>query len=679
VKRLISLLFLCGLTLCFYINNAQELPSSIKQQLENLTDATEEETEDDTYLQQLSFLYKEPMNLNTATLDDLQVFYFLTDLQIHSFLRYRTTLGKLISIYELQSVPGWDVQTIRKILPFVTIENKLSLAEDFLSRLKDGENSLLLRARRVLEKSKGFDAASTTRYTGDRNHLLLRYRYQYKNLLQFGLTAEKDAGEPFFKQINSTGFDFYSFHFFTRNSGIFKTIAIGDYTANLGQGLIQWQSLAFKKSSEVLGIKRQSPILKPYTSAGEFYFNRGAGATIEKGKIQATVFASLRNISANRDVDSTNGEIFTSFLAGGLYRTSLEQEDKNSVRQTSFGSNLSFRNKNLSVGLNFVNYHFSRSFQKRDEPYNLFALSGTSWRNGSFDYSFTHKNIHLFGEAALDKNLNKALVNGLLLSVASKVDLSFLHRHIDSKYQAVYGNAFTENIFPNNENGLYAGISVKPLSGVTLNAYTDIYNFPWLKFRTDAPSQGKDFLVQLTYEPDKRVDIYTRYRYESKQINEAQDNAASNFIVAKPRQNWRLHFSYALSPTFTLRSRVDMMWYDRHGKSAEEGFLIFTEGIFKPTFSFSANLRLQYFETGGYNSRIYAYENDVLFGYSIPAFFDKGLRCYSNLNYDISKKVAVWLRWAQTIYRDKSFIGSGLDEIRGDRRSEIKLQVLFKF
>ncbi len=679
MKRLLTLLFLLVYNLFFPVANAQELPSSIKQQLENLADATEEETEDDTYLQQLTYLRSEPMNLNATTAGELQIFYFLTDLQIQSLIRYRSSLGNFISIYELQSVPGWDIQTIYKILPFVTIENRLLLKEDLLSRFKNGEHSLLLRERRISEKTKGFGNASGSQYTGDRNHLLLRYRYQYKNLLQYGMTAEKDSGEPFFKGINSKGFDFYSFHLFTRNTGIFKTIAVGDYTANLGQGLIQWQSLAFKKSSEVLAIKRQSPVLRPYTSAGEFYFNRGAGATIQKGKIEASVFASLRNISANRSIDSANREIFTSFLAGGLYRTTLEQQDKNAVRQTSFGTNISYRNKGLSIGINFVNYQFSRSFKKRDEPYNLFALSGNSWRNASIDYSYTYKNMHAFGEAAIDKNLNKAFVNGLLLSVASKIDFSLLHRHIDKAYQAVYGNAFTENIFPTNENGLYAGISIKPFNGVTLNAYTDVYNFPWIKFRTDAPSSGKDLLVQLTYEPDKRVDIYTRYRYESKQINESSNNNATNFIVAKPRQNWRVHFSYALSPKFTWRSRVDMLWYDKKGKSAEEGFLFFTEGIFKPAFSFSANLRLQYFETGGFNSRIYAYESDVLFGYSIPAFFDKGLRYYCNVNYDINKNLTVWVRWAQTVYRDKNTVGSGLDEITGNRRSEIKLQMIFKF
>jgi hypothetical protein len=493
------------------------------------------------------------------------------------------------------------------------------------------------------------------------------------------LTADKDPGEPFFKGINSKGFDFYSFHLFAQNAGIFKSIAIGDYTVNLGQGLIQWQSLAFKKSSEVLAIKRQSAILKPYTSAGEFYFNRGAAATIQKGKIQATFFTSFRNISANKSIDSANNDIFTSFLALGLHRTPSEQEDKNAIRQFSFGGNISYRYRKLAIGFNAVNYQFSSAFQKREEPYNLYALKGSLWNNASVDYSFTHKNLHLFGEAAVDKNLNKAFVNGLLVSVATNVDLSLLHRHINQAYQAVYGNAFTENTFPVNESGLYAGISVKPVSAITLNAYADVYSFPWLKYRTDAPSEGKDFLVQLVYEPNKKVEVYTRYRYESKQINEVQNSFVTNYIVAKPRQNWRLHFTYALSPGFYFRSRVDMLWYDREGKTSEQVFLIFAEGSFEPTSSLTANLRLQYFETDGFNSRIYAYENDVLFSYSIPAFFDKGFRYYGNINYDVSGKFSVYLRWAQTIYKNKSVIGSGLDEIIGNRRSEIKLQTLFRW
>ena len=265
-----------------------------------------------------------------------------------------------------------------------------------------------------------------------------------------------------------------------------------------------------------------------------------------------------------------------------------------------------------------------------------------------------------------------------MISVDPKVDISLLHRHISKEYAAVYGNAFTENILPSNENGLYAGISIRPVTSVRINAYADFSRFPWLKFRTDAPSTGKDFLAQLTYEPDKVVAIYTRYRYESKQINETGAGLATGYIIAKPRQNWRMHFSYAITSEITIRSRADMVWYDRKGKGAEDGFLIFAEVHYKPKPNISGNMRLQYFETEGYNSRIYAYENDVLFRYSTPAFFDKGIRYYGNLNFDLNKNISFWFRWAQTVYRDKMLIGSGLDEISGNKRTECRIQCMIK-
>jgi hypothetical protein len=85
-------------------------------------------------------------------------------------------------------------------------------------------------------------------------------------------------------------------------------------------------------------------------------------------------------------------------------------------------------------------------------------------------------------------------------------------------------------------------------------------------------------------------------------------------------------------------------------------------------------MRWQYFETDGYNSRLYAYENDVLYSYSIPVFFDKGCRYYFTVNCDLTKKLSCWFRWAQTVYRDKDLVGSGPDEISGSRKTEVKVQ-----
>ena len=677
----VFILFLLQYSL--FTPEAQETPvSTIEQQIENLTEIDQAETEDDSYQQQWERFRKNPLNLNTADETELRELKIISGLQIANFILYRKLLGKFISIYELQAVPSWDIQIIKKLLPFITVEEPLNISNVFKLRFKDGEHGLVFRYSQVLEESKGFtDTSASTKYLGSPPRLFFRYRYQYKNLLQFGIVGDKDAGEQFFKGAQNKGFDFYSFHLFARKVGVVQSVALGDFTINMGQGLIQWQSLAFRKSVDVMGVKRQSPVLRPYNSAGEFNFHRGAGITVQKRNVQATAFVSYRKLSANFVADTvSNEEYITSFINSGYHRTESEIADRHKLGQLAVGGNLKYKTDQWHAGINAIVFNFSAPVQKRPEPYNLYAISGHGWGNYSIDYSYTHHNIHFFGEAAVDKNFSKAFLNGLLVSVDPRVDISFLHRNIDRQYQSINGNAFTENTYPTNENGLYTGISIRPAPGWRLDAYIDVYKSPWLKYLVDAPSQGKDFIAQLTYVPNKQIEVYTRYRSETKQGNQPDNISATNYLVQLPRQNWKTQISFRINSSIAIRNRTELLWYDKKGENAETGFLTFFDFIYKPMLkNYSCNMRLQFFETGGYDSRIYAYENDVLFYYSIPAFFNKGYRYYFNLNYNLNSKITFWLKWSQTIYKNVESVGSGLDEIPGSLKSEIRIMARLVF
>jgi len=258
--------------------------------------------------------------------------------------------------------------------------------------------------------------------------------------------------------------------------------------------------------------------------------------------------------------------------------------------------------------------------------------------------------------------------------------MSLLHRSISKRYASLYSNAFTENTFPTNEKGIFAGITLRPDNAWRLDAYADFYKFPWLKYLVDAPTTGTDFMLQGSYKPNKQLEIYVRYRTESKAKNYNPGAYILSPVMPKPRQDIRSHFSYKLNRTLTLRNRVEMVWYDKKGGGPESGFLIYADMVVKPIMKrYSANVRLQYFETEGYDSRLYAFENDLLYSYSIPVFYDKGYRYYFNFNYDVSKKLAIWIKWSQTIYSNKDVIGSGLDEIVGNKRTEAKFQVIYQF
>ncbi len=281
----------------------------------------------------------------------------------------------------------------------------------------------------------------------------------------------------------------------------------------------------------------------------------------------------------------------------------------------------------------------------------------------------------------MDKTSSKALISGLLASLDPKVDLSMVYRNIEKSYQSLYGNAFTESTFPTNEKGLYTGVSLKPNAALKIDAYADIFSFPWLRYRVDAPTKGTEYLLQITYRPNKQVEVYTRYRNENKAINLSGLDLATRQPFIRPRQNWRTHFSYQPNREITLRNRVEIVWYDaQESDRSEQGFLTYFDFAYKPKRTpLSLNTRLQYFDTDGFNSRLYAYESDVLYSYSIPQFIGKGLRYYINVNYDVTKKMQVWMRWAQTIYQNQKTISSGLDQINGNARSEVKLQVVYNF
>lgn len=134
-------------------------------------------------------------------------------------------------------------------------------------------------------------------YLGSPWKLYTRYRFQYRRNISFGVTAEKDEGEEFFKGTQKQGFDFYSAHLFLRDIGPVKALALGDFQAQFGQGLVFSSGLSFsRKSAYTMNIKRNAVGLAPYASVNENQFLRGAGITMDLGKrLEGTAFISHKN------------------------------------------------------------------------------------------------------------------------------------------------------------------------------------------------------------------------------------------------------------------------------------------------------------------------------------------------------------------------------------------------
>jgi hypothetical protein len=682
--------------------------NDIQQQLENIAENTQTEDADYSALLDILSQFKEhPINLNKTTKEELQQLQILTDIQINNLFRHIAKNGRLITIYELQSINGFDLQTIQRILPYVQVSDNFNFAHFSLKEMfKDGSHVILLRYGRVLEDQTGFSSIDSSklfssrnsRYIGSPDKLYARYRFTYGNNVSWGLTAEKDQGELFFKNkqrytydwyeqgLNGnqgTGFDFYSAHFYLHNIRFIKSLAIGDYLATFGQGLTMWSGYSFGKSADIMGTKKSAAGIRPYASVDENKFLRGGATTLAFKKFEATAFYSRKYVDANVSDTLENGEAaeISSLQETGYHSTLSEIADKHAIFQTIYGGNIAYKSNRFSAGITGVHYALNADLTRTLGIYNQFEYSSRENTTVGIDYNFILNNFNFFGEEAMSANGGKAFLNGLLVSLDPRLSLTVLHRYYERNFQNLLSNGFAENSTASNEKGIYAGIVAKPGYGFTLTAYYDRFEFPWLKYQVNAPSQGTDYMAQLNYTPSKKFDVYFKIRSRSKFKNTSADIDDIDFIVPYAQTNYRINTSFSILPSLKLKNRIEMVDYKTDNEKTQKGFLIYQDLSYSKIGSkFSATLRYALFQTDSYDARLYAYENDMPGAYSIPAYYDRGSRFYILLDYNVTRKIEVWLRYAQTVYDNKKIISEGsLTEIQGNTKSEIKAQVRFKF
>lgn len=658
---------------------AQQPDDQVQRALEDLAEQTDQVTKNDEIWQQLQDYNQHPLDINTASADELKVFPFLNTLQIQSLLQYRQLLGDFISIYELQAVPQLDLKTIYELLPYITVGRRNPFTSSY--RLKDffhkGDWDMLLRYKRDLEKKKGFikDSLNHSHYLGDPNALFFRIRYQFPGHLSVGITADRDAGEPF-KGHGQKGFDFYAVHFFLKDYKNINALVIGDYRINLGQGLINRQGLTFGKSSMVMNVDRSGSVLRPHTSAMEYGFYRGVAINLGKRHFKTTLFVSHKSEDANLLFPDSLSDYFLGFQSGGYHRSVNELEDKGSVKLFSSGGSLRFNFSKGHIALNAVYHHFSDSMKHSHQLYDLFGAEGKNMLNASLDYAFFLRKLYFFGETAMDENYNLATVNSLLMSVDKHVDLSLLYRNYSKKYTSLYAQAFKEGSEPKNEKGVYAGITVRPASHWQVDAYADMFHSPWLRYRVDVPSQGSEYFMQVTYTPSKSLVSYLRYRNKQKPLNLLTDDPMAK-VVTTNKQNIRLNVQWKLSEYFSLRDRLEMSTFKEDKTNQSYGYFIAQDLLWKTNKRLSGNCRLAWFHTDNYDTRIYAYENDVRFAYSIPFLYGKGIRSYINLRANIARRMSLWAKLSRTWYFDQQTISSGWNEIQGNTRTNVTLELIW--
>jgi hypothetical protein len=653
--------------------------------VEDLVGFQDQDADYEEIYENLVQILTNPIDLNTASAEQLRILHILSEKQIQQLIHYRNTQGRLISIYELQAIPNFDLPSVYKLLPFVRVmDPKNQLNTSLTQRMFAANNGYLLtRYERTLETKEGFNKQKENAdkiFKGSADRQYLRFRTSKPGDFSLGFTGEKDAGEQFLWSPSKKqyGFDFISAHAQIINKGKLKNLIVGDFQCQFAQGLILGNAFGLGKGAETITTTRRSNIgFLPYSSVNESGFYRGASATFEvKKNILVSTFYSHTNRDASIQENETNGTSISAFQFTGLHRNETEIDKRKKIEEQSYGFVLNYSAGRVDGGLILHGIDFGQPVYKTPSVYNRFTFSGTRNTSTGVFLNYTVNNITFFSEAARSAGGGIGAIAGVLGSIHKNLDISMVYRKYAKSYYSFYANPFSENSQPQNETGFYWGWKYNWKRKYTLAGYTDLFKFPWLGYRRYAPSEGYEWLLRASYQPSRKILMYVQAREESKARN-FSGNQNLYQINQGIKKNYWFNVDYGISEHLKLKTRAQLSTYTANGHTSKGVVLLQDINFNFGRFEISARHAL--FDTDDFDNRQYVYENDVWMAFSLPAYYGVGIRNYLLLQCKVSKSLSLWMRYSRTRYTDRDEIGAGLDAIAGNIRNDLKFQALFRF
>ena len=696
--------------------STEALNNLLIEQVERLAEDGDEDMDYEDLLENYIFFSENPVNLNSEEPLRLVELHLLSIFQYEELQKYRRYYGDFLFLDELEMVEGFDEQTLAIIRPVVCIEKDQSNDKITLNKMaRYGKHQMVGRYEQVLEQQQGYApiddstllAKPNSRYLGSPQKYQLKYTYNYRNKIRAGFVLEKDAGEMFFTdKVSDTiqkllgsqyhrGFDFAGFHLFAKDLGIVKAAALGDYQLAFGQGLTLWSGMSFGKAGAGSSVMKQGRGLTPKASASEYAFMRGAAVTLGNGPFSGTVFYSNRMIDANvsaADTLDNEAELVSSLQETGYHRTIGELLDRHAIRQQVVGGHLAYAIAHFEVGYTVHHTWLSVPLQLRPSHYNQFYFQGQCLTNQGLDFKYVKGKYAVFGEASMSYNPDSTAVStsstaldhfagllGLTVKPAGYLNFTILYRDYGRAYQNLMSNAFGEGGRNQGQRGIYLGVEAAPAPYWNLLAYVDQFQFTWLTSQVNAPSRGHDYYLRISHSFNKRTQAYLQLRSKTKMKNSTDGMVFSHYPILYTKNAVRFNINYQIGWDFHCTNKAEYAHYRNDDGSNEHGYFLCQDIAYKPENKpYSLTFRYAIFDAKDYNARIYAYENDVLYSFSVPALYGKGMRIYLLGKVKLFNALTLYARIGRTIYSDRDKIGSGLTLIEGNCKTDVKVEAIWK-
>lgn len=619
---------------------------------ENSWDEDLEEDRWFDYLEELEQLTLSPINLNTASREDLLALPFLSEKQVDDIRDYVARYYGMKTLFELQLIPSITYFE-RQILPlFVYCEqSKFDTHRQLTLKdmLQQHHHEILSRVDVPFYHRKGFLVKNG--YVGSRIYNKNMYSFSATNHIQASIHTERDAGER--------GIDSYGGQLLLKEIGPLSTLAIGDYRVGFGEGLVINQGFSMGKASP-----QSSPSqgIRAIRSTDEVNFMRGVGSTLHFKDWNLSVFYSYRNMDATMNKDST----IKTIQRTGYHRTQLEIDKHNTFRIKVVGANINWRHKAWHTGLTGFYQRTSLPLVPGAEPHRQIYPHGQQFGNLGLNYGYTGYNWIAKGETAYDFSQHGvATLNTLSYRINNNYRLTASARYYDKHYYSMFASALCENTNVQNETAATIRLDAKPIDGLTAEMYADFFYNTWPRYGIPHSSSGQEVVTLAQYTINRKNMLNARYSFKNKEYSSG------------PQQHHRVRVNWT-HETNKCKWQTTAYFHAMRGSFGEAigETLRFGYGTQSPI-RFSLNAL--YFHTDDYNCRISLYETNVAGSLSMPSFFGHGTRLSGTIQYLFwHDRLRLELKYGLTCYFDRNTQSSKLQTIYSPYKNDLTLQLRFK-
>jgi hypothetical protein len=644
------------------------------EEIENI----EIEDEND-FVEELSEFYEnqEKININDISTETAFSVLKMSDYQYYHLQKYIAEKGFLVTVYELASVEGFSVEYVQQIEHYIIVAAvEKDKKNTFKSLFKGSKHKLLIRYVQILEKKTGYDPTKNTHYLGTPQQYAFRYNFTASEHISLGFAGKKNAGEEFFKGSQKQGFGFYSFHLQVKKIGILQSVIVGDYRLHFGQGLIMGNGFINSGSGEV---RKTGNVQRPVTAMSQSNFLRGITLQLGNYKYRGAIFFGHRFFDGNVVEVEPDILAFEGTLSNtGLHRTETELKKRDALFNRVYGAHFHAHLKTFKIGVQMLRSEFSLPLLPSTRPYQFFDFSEKGLCNGSVDYQVLIKHHILFGEVAASSTKGYGLLQGAIFKVDPRIKFSALIRHFSKNFAALEGKPYSKNSKLNNETGLLLTTEVVVSNKMNMVALFDMYQFRWLKYLIDKPISHLDASLRFDVSLSRNASILVRYNYKT-QVKNYRAETNYNQILETQQHRLRVIVSYVFLNFLQFKSEISgVLNSNTYKKENLFGVLVYQDvGINIAKTGLDFKLRFALFDTDTYDERLYAYENDLSYTFTINSYYYRGCKTYFIMKWknrwgEIQGKIS------RLLFFNKNQISSGLELIDAPHKTEVKVQVLIK-